>query len=94
MLPEATVRVPEDVLFQKLNEEMVLLDMHSGLYFGLNAVGARAWELLIEGLTLRGAEQQLLVEFEVAPEVLRADLEAWLAALRQRNLIAFEEQAA
>jgi Coenzyme PQQ synthesis protein D (PqqD) len=94
MLPEATVRVPEDVLYQKLNEEMVLLDMQSGLYFGLNAVGARAWELLIAGQTLRGAEQQLLREFEVAPEVLRADLEAWLAALRQRKLIAFEEQAA
>lgn len=92
MLPEVTVRIPEDVLFQKINEEMVLLDMQSGLYFGLNAVGARAWELLSQGLSMRQAELQLQQEFEVTEAVLEADLRVWLEQLKERHLILSEDQ--
>jgi hypothetical protein len=92
MLPELTIRIPDDVLFQKINEEMVLLDMQSGLYFGLNAVAARAWELLSQGQNMRQVCTGLQQEFDVAEAVLEADLRMWLEQLKERHLILAEDQ--
>ena len=43
-----SLRAGEQVLFRQLDQEAVLLDLKSGTYFGLNEVGARAWELILE----------------------------------------------
>ena len=40
------VIVPDDVLFQELNGEAVILDLASERYFGLDGVGTRFWELI------------------------------------------------
>lgn len=61
--------VPERVLFRKLDDEIVLLDLDSGEYFSLNDTGARVWELLGEGLAAEEIADRLAREFAVAPEV-------------------------
>ena len=40
------VSVNDDVLFQELDGEGVLLNLKTGVYFGLDSVGARVWQLL------------------------------------------------
>src|SRR5438874_308601 len=46
--------VPADeLLSSELDGEAVILDLTSGVYFGLNGVGARIWELLGEARDLR-----------------------------------------
>ena len=46
VLENLATAVPKDVLFQDLGEEVVLLEVESGQYYGLNEVGARMWSLL------------------------------------------------
>lgn len=77
----------EGVLSRVLDGEAVLLDTEGGAYFGLNAVGTRAWELIGAGTTRAALVGTLLAEFEVTRDVLQRDVDDLLAGLEQRKLI-------
>jgi len=68
------VRPNPDLLSSELEGEAVILDLSSGVYFGLNAVGARIWELLRGGRDLRSVRAALVEEFDVPPGRCEADL--------------------
>ena len=88
---DAQLTIPKHVLSETLNEETVLLDMSSGLYFGLSPVASRFWRLVGEGQSLDQARSTMLDEFDVAPETLDADLHSLVADLEAKKLI--ERQA-
>src|SRR4051812_15119232 len=48
------VKISDDVLFQELQGEAVLLELKTGVYFGLDKVGTRVWQLLGEQATIAG----------------------------------------
>src|SRR5437588_12322586 len=66
--------VPERVVYKKVGEEMVLLDFDRGIYYGLNTVGARVWELLAEGKTTDEIIDLLTGEFDVQRTVATGDV--------------------
>ena len=45
------MKAREGVIAKMVGSEMVLLDYDRGIYYGLNPVGARLWQLLSEGET-------------------------------------------
>ncbi len=87
MTPDAPITIPKYVLSESLNDETVVLDMSSGIYFGLSPVASRFWKLLGEGTARPQIEATLLNEFEVEPETLRADLDSLLSDLEGKKLI-------
>lgn len=38
-----SVAIPAQVLARRVGEEIVILNLESGVYFGLDPVGARIW---------------------------------------------------
>ena len=83
----------DDVIFRDLEGESVLLDLKTGLYFGLNPVGTRIWHLMEEGRTPAQILETLLAEYEVPPEQCRRDLEQLLGALQQKSLVQVAKSA-
>ena len=79
--------VPAHVVVRELEGELVLLDLESGSYFGLNPVGARIWEHLSDGASLAAAHTALLAEFEVEAGVLQGDMLELIASLEAAKLI-------
>jgi len=77
------------VLFQPLPDGAVLLDTASEVYFGLNSVGARIWQLLQPaGHTVDDLCTALGAEFpEVDPARLRKDVSDLLASLASEGLV-------
>lgn len=80
-MPESTLitlthrlRRSDDVLFQNLDGEAVLLDLTGEAYFGLNEVGTRVWELLETTPLLGDVCERLQLEYEVDRERAAADL--------------------
>jgi len=69
-----SVRIPDQVATRKIGDETILLNLVTGTYFGLDAVGSRFLELLEQSGELAAAHRAMLEEFDVAPEVLEADL--------------------
>ncbi|MDP8924736.1 MAG: PqqD family protein [Chloroflexota bacterium] len=90
-MPEATTPwrravINGSVAGAELGDELVLLNVETGVYFGLDAVGADIWKLLAKGATESEIVDRLLAEYDVEPGRLRAELAAFLAALEDKGL--------
>lgn len=83
------IEISEDVLFQEVSGETVLLDLASEQYFGLDSVGTRIWTLLSEGAAADAVVDRLLGEYEVERETLAADVDELMARLAEAGLIRF-----
>ena len=81
------VRVPDDVLISRLQEESVILNLDSERYFGLDDVGTRFLSVLTTSDSIEAAYQSLAEEYDVDGEVLRNDLVALIQNLLQQGLI-------
>lgn len=79
--------VPDDVVSREIDGETVILDLKSGTYFGLDAVGTRVWQLLVEHGRVQPVLDALLAEYDVDEETLRADLTELLRQLRDKHLL-------
>jgi hypothetical protein len=78
--------VSKDAIFRELDGEAVVLHLGTGTYFGLNAVGARIWQLLEQHRLVRTVLDELCREYDAAPDVLERDLLALLSELEQARL--------
>jgi hypothetical protein len=76
-----------DVLYRDLDGQAVILDLSSGLYFGLNEVGTRIWMLMSEGRDVDDIAQILSREYEADPSAIEQDVRDLTDALRARKLI-------
>jgi hypothetical protein len=82
-----TVRIPERITFRRVREEMALLNLETGVYFGLDEIGARMWELLADHGRLQVVAERLEEEYAAAPEQLREDLLRLVQELIAKGLI-------
>jgi hypothetical protein len=81
------VEIAAEILFTEIQAEAVLLNVESGLYYGLNEVGAHMWALLQEFGCLGAVHQRLLDEYEVAPEPLWEDLVSLVRELLAEGML-------
>ncbi|MBD3789971.1 MAG: PqqD family protein [Campylobacterales bacterium] len=80
------------VFAQMVDDEMVLLDMNSENYFGLDEVGTSIWQVMQEQETLEKVFETLLEEYDVSADILKKDLEDFVQKLVDNGLV--EVQAA
>jgi len=83
---EKHVRFPETLFAQEVDGEMVLLDMNSENYYGLDRVATDIWHLLQEGKSLEETVEELLELYDVEEQRLRHDLELFVSQLTERGL--------
>lgn len=81
------IKVPDDVLISRLQDESVLLNLESERYFGLDNVGTRFLSVLTTSDSIEAAYNMLTQEYDVDPEVLRHDLLALVENLVAQGLI-------
>ena len=81
------VRIADDVVFEILDDETVVLNLTSGEYHSLNGTGTRAWQLIEEHGDLERVRDAMAAEFQVAPEQLAADLDRLVEDLLGRGLL-------
>ena len=68
------ISIPAQVVARQVGEETVILDLASGTYFGLDATGARIWQLMGENKTLAEICEAMLAEYEVSREAIERDV--------------------
>ena len=83
----AQVTPREGVVFQQLHDEAVLLNLDSGLYFGLDPIGTRIWNLLAERQSLPQIVSAIMAEYDVDDEQCQADLLKLLGDLEAQGLV-------
>lgn len=68
------VKIPDDVLISKLQEESVILNLDNERYYGLDDVGTRFLSVLTTSESIEAAYETLAREYDVDGQVLRQDL--------------------
>jgi hypothetical protein len=87
-----TFVIPPQVMSRQVGDETVILDLASGMYFGLDPVGARIWQLVAEGQSLDSVITTVMSEFDVTEERLRQDVNALMDELASRGLVEIRRQ--
>ena len=83
----SSLKVGDDVVFRELDGEGVILNLASGLYFGLDKTGTRMWRLIEEHGQLQAVLTALCDEYEAAPDAIERDLIALVSELTEKGLL-------
>ncbi|HEY3838520.1 MAG TPA: PqqD family protein [Bryobacteraceae bacterium] len=81
------ITVGDDVLYQVLDDELVLLNIANSQYYGLDDVGAEMWRLLVEHHDAETVVSRLCDQYEVDEATARFDLLALIESLREQGLL-------
>ena len=91
-LTNGTHLVRNQTLFtSEIDEDLVMMDDVNGLYFGLNPIARKIWELLEQPLTEAALVEQLVIIYEVSAEQCQTDIAPFLDQLLERHLISVSE---
>lgn len=85
--PDATITRKERVVYRDLQDGGVLLDLESGAYFGVNAVGSLVWAAIDGGRTVDGVVADLRSQLDDAPPGVADDVVHFLSDLEARGLV-------
>src|SRR5215831_13020646 len=87
------VRPSTEVLVSRLGEEMVMLDLTSERYFGLDSVGTAFWEALTTTPSAGAAVDALLGLYDVDREIVEQDVSRMIAQLAEEGLLEVSDDA-
>ena len=90
---DSTVVASDGQVSSDFGEEVAILDFKAGVYYGLDDVGARVWQLVQEPKKVREIRNALLEEYEVEPDRCERDLIALLRSLAGDQLIEIKNEA-
>jgi hypothetical protein len=77
----------QDLQFRVIEGEVLALDLRSSTYLAVNDSGAALWPLLEAGASRSELADALATRFAIPRERAEADLERFLAVLRDRDLL-------
>ena len=80
-------QIREDVVVEQLDDEVVIVNMATGEYFGAGSVGKDVVGQLKEGRTLGQVVRALMDLYDICEKVARSDAETFIDDLRKQNLV-------
>src|SRR5215207_4478914 len=83
----STVVAAKNQVSSDLGGEVAILDLKAGMYYGLDEVGARIWELIQEPRAVREVHNMLLSQYDVERERCERDLLSLLQQLADEGLV-------
>ena len=77
----------EEIIFSSLDEETVMMSIEKGLYYGLDKVGRRLWEMLETPCLVSDMCGRLVDEYDVSPEQCSSDVLVFLDRMIENSLV-------
>ena len=81
------VRAPAEVMATEIDGEAVLMHVSSGVYYGLNEVGALIWRRMAGDVSVADLCEAVLEEYEVPRDVCRRDVVTLLEQMAEAGLV-------
>lgn len=86
-MSQVTYQLTENVLFQKVAEETVILEPETGEYYTLNAVGTFMVEQLQQGSTKANVINAVMTKYEADKTEVEQDITALITQMLKQGLI-------
>lgn len=84
---KTSFRLAQDVLVQKVANEMVILNPSDGQYYGLDEIGTQIVQRLLAGDDIQSIIRKLTEEYDVGQDQLERDIQALISKLERHALI-------
>ena len=76
-----------DMVFSHIDDEVVMMSIETGEYYGLNPVASRIWELLEKPYTFDRLIHILMQEFDIDETSCYKDVTRFLEQLTEKKLV-------
>ena len=86
------VAATKNQISSDLADEAIILDLKTGVYYGLGEVGARIWGLIQEPQTIQQIKNVILSEYEVDEERCERDLLNLIQDLAAKGLVEVSDE--
>ena len=87
----SVISVTKDAVHCDVEDEVVILGLKDGVYYGLNPVGAFIWSLIQEPKNVYEIRDAILEEYDVSREVCETDLMELITELSDKGLVEIGE---
>lgn len=81
------VEISDGVIWRDLGGDVVILNIETGVYFGLNGSGGQIWRELVQHGSVEKTFESLKQQFDVEPDELRRDLDDLVNQLVEKRLV-------
>ena len=85
--PQSRIVLAKDQVSCDLAGEAAIVNLNNGVYYGLDPVGARVWNLMREPVTFASVVDSMLAEYQVDRPTLERDLRAFVNQLAEQGLV-------
>jgi hypothetical protein len=89
----STVVAVQEQVSSDLGGETAILNLKNGVYYGLNPVGTRIWELIQKPIAISQIREIILEEYDVSYEQCERDIMTLLENLSAEGLIEYRDEA-
>lgn len=76
-----------NVVYERFENEVVIVHFESGNYYSLQKVGADIWNCVVEEYTMNEIIQEMTQRYEASQEEIESAVSQFLHELQQENLI-------
>ena len=83
----SVVVASKDQMASDIAGETVILGLSAGRYYGLDAVGARVWQIIQTPTAVADLARTIVGEYDVEPDRCEADLLALLQKMADAGLV-------
>jgi uncharacterized protein YbjT (DUF2867 family) len=80
-------RHAKHIAWRKVDDEVVVLDLESSVYYSLNETASHVWELVGKGLSEEAIADDLAEAYGQSVKSVRKDVAALIKKLKKENLI-------
>jgi len=87
LAPQQKVRRSPSLVSANVNDDLVILSISRGKYYGTQVVGKRVWALLEQPMTVGDISEQLLGQFEVDRQTCEREVRAFVDQLLAEGLV-------
>jgi hypothetical protein len=77
----------DTAMARRVDDDVVILDITSGQFFGINDVGGLVWDLLEHDTTRNALVDAVTAEFDVDSQQAGDDIDALIAQLSNAGLV-------
>ena len=89
-LKDKIFKIIDDIVISKINDESVIVNLKTGIYFQVNELGSYIVAQLNQYSTFESLNNKITEDFEVAPNKSEEDLLSFIKDLESKNLLHYK----
>lgn len=84
---DSTVERSKEVIASEVEDELVMMSLENGKYYGIDSIGGDIWKMLESPLKVSEIYERLMKVYQVDESTCKQDVNLFLEQLIEQNLV-------